>query len=92
MPKTKRDMLRRQAAHAYNNLMLAMQHLGNIHDAFEPVHPEMAQHLLTTILTINVALDCVKAFVRAAWCKEEPDWDSWRNVRDRASPRERVEK
>jgi hypothetical protein len=80
MPKSKRDLLRRQVAHAHNNLMLACEHIAAVGVEFEGVHPELEQGLIIAADLSNQADLVLKAFVMAAWGKDDPSWDSWRNL------------
>jgi len=80
MPKTHRDLLKRQVAHAHNNLVLAIDHIAQVGIEFEGVHPELEEGLVIATSLINQADEVMKAFVMAAWGKEDVAWDSWRNV------------
>ena len=83
MPKTKRDLLKRQIAHAHNNLMLAIDHIAAVGVEFQGVHQELEQGLIIASDLANQADQVLKAFVSAAWGKDDPSWDSWRNVPDK---------
>lgn len=79
MPKTKRDLMKRQLAHAYNNFNLAGGHLQVVIDEFKPVHPELAEGLELCQALILQAMNLLVAFATIAWNNPSPDWDSWRN-------------
>jgi len=78
VPKTKRDDLKRQAAHAMNNLDRATVHLFNVEQTFEGVHPELAEALKAAIVGIDTVKAVVENFVIAAWGKLPDDWQKWR--------------
>lgn len=80
MPKTKRDLLKRQLAHAYNNCDLAGAHLQQIIVAFEPVHPELAEPLVVAQQTLLAIMEVMRKFADVSWGIIDPPWDSWRNV------------
>lgn len=83
MPKTKRDLMKRQVGHVYNNLNLAGGHLQQLIDEFQPVHPELAEVLEAMQGGILVQLEMLNKFVFACWGVIDPPWDSWRNVPER---------
>ena len=80
MPKTHRDLLKRQVAHAHNNLQLGINHISIVGVQFDGVHPELAEGLKIAIELITQADELLKVFVQAAWGKDEINWDSWRNL------------
>ena len=80
MPKTHRDLLKRQIAHAHNNLDLAIDHIAQVAIQFESVHPELEEGLVIASSLINQADEVLKAFVMAAWGREDVEWETWRNV------------
>jgi hypothetical protein len=82
MPKTKRDLLKRQLAHAYANCHRAVNHLSLLHDAFKDVHPELGDSLETAIMSIVLGADIIEKFANEAWAIEPEELVQWRNVRD----------
>ena len=80
MPKTKRDLIRRQVAHAVENIQLAMNHLGQVEEPFRDPHPELAEPLQMVIGSLDLCLDVIKSFCLSAWGRIPEDWETWRNV------------
>ncbi len=83
MPKTKRDLLKRQVAHAWLDLDKAGGHLAQVIAAFIDVHPELAAPLVAVEEGILIQQDVLKAFVKEAWGMENPDWLAWQNEPER---------
>lgn len=83
MPKSHRDLLKRQLAHCYNNLMLAGGHLQQVIDEFKPVHPELSAPLEAIQDGIILQINLLHHFVFDVWGVMDPAWDSWRNVPDK---------
>ncbi len=82
MPKSHRDLLKRQLAHAYHNLDLAGYHISEVTKAFEPVHPEMSALLDQVKAGLLIQLEVLAHFALIAWGNPSPDWDAWRNTPD----------
>jgi hypothetical protein len=80
MPKSKRDLMKRQVAHAHNNLVLAQDHIAVVGVQFQGVHPELEAGLLIAVDLIKQADTVLELFVAGAWGREDPAWDSWRNI------------
>ena len=80
MPKSHKDLLKQQMAHAYYNVDQAAEHVTNVIEEFAPVHPELTEPLLAFLQGIVVLEDVIKVFVRDVWGIENPDWHSWRNA------------
>lgn len=80
MPKDKRDILKRHTAHAMYDITIAMQHIGVVYDTFEPVHPEMAENLMTAIQGCEAIATLLKAFAAEAWGKDVVNWEGWRHM------------
>lgn len=80
MPKSKRDLLRRQVAHAHNNVELSAVHLIQVHDAFKEVHPDLAAPLAMLINNQIEVKSAIERWASDVWGRESIDWDSWRNV------------
>lgn len=80
MAKSKREKLRRQMAHAYRNLSLAIDHLGQVESQFAEHHQDYAESLQMMIGTIDAVRDALKAFWLKAWGKVPTNWERWRNV------------
>ena len=85
MPKTKRDLLKRQIAHAYANCFRCVDHLNLVYEAFKDVHPEMGEALEAAILSVVLASDIIEKFASEAWLIEKEELLIWRNVRDTES-------
>jgi len=82
MVKSKRDLLKRQVAHAHNNVTTAMQHLYNVIVVFEPQHPELADSLKTAVVGLDTVKQVIDAFVVQTWGRLPDGWEKWRNVDD----------
>ena len=82
MPKSQRDLLKRQLAHAYHNLDLAGYHITEVTKAFEPVHPEMVPMLDQVKAGLLIQMQVLSAFALQAWGNPSPDWEAWRNAPD----------
>jgi len=80
MPKTKRDSLKRQIAHAHLNVKLAMQHLANVEAQFHDVHPEMATAMQVCVVGLNEVQNVIEKFWSTSWGPLPTNWDSVRNV------------
>jgi len=80
MAKSKRLLLKRQVAHAYRNICLAMRELGALEPQFAVDHPNYAEHLQVMIVTLDLVRDGIKTFCTNAWGGYPEDWESWRNV------------
>lgn len=80
MPKSHRDLLKRQLAHAYYDLDLAGEHITNVVEEFAPVHPELIEPLTAILAGILIQQDVLKTFVRDVWGIDNPDWHSWQNT------------
>lgn len=80
MPKTKRDLLKRQMAHAHNNCTLALQHILVVKTAFDGQHPELAKVLETAMESIDLAQGLLDRFIVASWGHLPDDWEKWRNT------------
>lgn len=80
MAKSKRLLLKRQIAHAYRNVCLAMRQLGDLERKFAPGHPKHSEHLRVMIVTLDLLRDGIKAFCNDAWNGYPENWESWRNV------------
>lgn len=80
MPKTKRDLLKRQIAHALNNINLAGGHVSQVHDAFKSDHPDLAEGLHIVLVTLANSETVLRAFIKAAWGIDDFNIDANRNV------------
>lgn len=80
MPKTHRDLLKRQIAHAHNNIELAGQHIVPVAEAFQEAHPELFAALFAVVQMLTLANETIEKFVSVAWGNDAPDWEAWRNV------------
>lgn len=84
MPKTKRDLLKRQLAHAHNNCTLAMQHTLTVKTAFDGQHPELGAVLDAALESIDLAQGLLERFIVAAWGHLPDGWEKWRNTDDKS--------
>jgi hypothetical protein len=78
MPKTVRDNLKRQLAHAYHDIELAGAHIYNVEQPFEGPHPDMAESLKAVMGGLVMMLQVLDAFAKEAWGKDTPNWEGWR--------------
>ena len=78
MPKTYRDNLKRQLAHAHHDLELAGSHIYQVEVPFEEQHPDMAESLKAVMEGLVVMLQVLETFANQAWGKEEINWEGWR--------------
>jgi len=78
--KTKRELAKRQIAHAYRNVCLAMRQLGALETQFAKGHKVHAEHLQVMIVTLDLIRDGIKVFCTDAWGGYPENWESWRNV------------
>ena len=83
MPKSKRDLLKRQIAHAHNNITLAIEHLAAVEAPFHDVHPELAEAMQVSIVGLTEVKRVIEQFIVAAWGHMPDDWETWRNVGDK---------
>jgi hypothetical protein len=83
MPKTYRDNLKRQLAHAHYDLEVAGAHIFNVANAFKEVHPELADPLYATLDGLKIILDVLDTFALEAWGKENPNWQGWRGLSEK---------
>ena len=83
MPKTKRDLLKRQMAHAYNNIKRAIGHLSNVETEFHNVHPELAEGLQVAMVALNDFLSLLDHFAAEAWGRDSINWEAHANVPER---------
>lgn len=83
MPKTKRDLIKRQMGHSYNNIKRAMGHLANVEVEFHDVHPELAEPLQVLIVALGDMLGLIDHFASQAWGRDSIDWEAYANVPER---------
>jgi len=77
MPKTKHDMLKRKLAQVYLGLDREMLGLVELHEIFEPDHPELATALLCSIESLDMVQVLLTRFWREAWGTADPRWETW---------------
>ena len=77
MPKTNRDILKREAAQIYLGLERVMETTVNLKRIFDPVHPELAVALEAVLQGCFTCQDIVKRFWAEAWGQDDPRWESW---------------
>jgi len=81
MPKSKRDMLKRQLAHAHNNVVNAQIHLLLVGEQFAEAHPELSEALGVAIIGLQEVRKIIEHFAVISWGKVPEDWSTWRNVK-----------
>jgi hypothetical protein len=67
MPKTKRDNLKRLLAQAYHNADRSLLCIIELHNIFNPVHPDMAEGLEIATQLIIQAQQIMEQFSLSAW-------------------------
>jgi len=80
MPKSKRDLLKRQIAHAYRNVSTAMDHIAQVEEPFAEQHEDFAKYLQVMIVTLDAVRNGLKDFCVKAWGSFPDNWETWRNV------------
>jgi hypothetical protein len=80
MPKTKRDLLRRQIAHAYRNVELATSHIAQVWEQFDQAEKEEVMYLDMIIYDLDIASKLIKEFAIKCWGHWPEDIETWRNV------------
>lgn len=78
MPKTKRDLMKRQLAHAYMNLERSLEHLNIVRETFAEQHTEYAAFLQAMMETVLFAQNNVRLFCIHAWGIAPSDFETWR--------------
>ena len=80
MPKSRRDLLKRQMAHAYRNIGYAMGHLANVQQPFAEQHPHLAEALEVCIVALHDLQGLLDHFASEAWGRDSINWDAVANV------------
>jgi len=80
MPKTKKDLIKRQFAYAMRNLMLAMNHLANLEALFETQHEDLSDILKVSIVGINEVKVLLDHFAYKVWGWENKDYFATANL------------
>jgi hypothetical protein len=83
MPKTTRDVLKRQVGHSYANLERAAEHLVLTRQSFETQHPELTEYLDVIITGTLTVQGLVKDFWVRCWGPFPEDVEKWRNTGER---------
>lgn len=78
MPKTKRDILKRDMAAAINHLVSAQQLVGRVFDQFDQVHPDYAEFLVLIGQSMEVSNRLMRDFWGLAWGKVPEDVNVYR--------------
>jgi len=77
MPKTRRDVLKRRVAQAYNNVDRALANVRDLHDQFDPVHPEYGEFLVVIGQTLTQVHKLLMEFWVHAWGELPDDIETW---------------
>lgn len=80
MPKSKRDLLKRQMAYAHRNIENAMGHLSNVEEPFNEQHPELAEALQVAIVALSDINGLLDNFAKEVWGRDAVNWDSYANL------------
>jgi len=80
VPKTHRDLLKKQLGHAINNIELAQLRCLELKDGFQGPHPDLAELLQATMVGLEVCLDSLRAFSMHAWGIVPPNVERWRET------------
>lgn len=81
MPKTKRNVLKKNTANAISYTLDAVNWLTRLYDEFIPTHPDHAEYLQlmgTLLLQVN---EMLHDFWRKTWGPGEVNWEAWATVR-----------
>ena len=81
MGKTNQERLRRKLAQAYRNAGKVINDLGEVAQAFDKDHPEMAQLLQVVCVSQDMSQEMIEKFCVEAWGRVPDNWESWRNAR-----------
>lgn len=77
MPKTHRDLYRRNLAQSYINIDYAGAYLFELYKLFNPVHPELGALLQGAMEGLTVTQEILTEFAFRSWGKDTPDWQAW---------------
>jgi hypothetical protein len=77
MPKSKHDLLKRQAAQIYFDLEKAMRDTVELKAIFDPVHPELSAALDVVLQASLASQELLTKFWTEAWGQEVIRWESW---------------
>jgi len=81
MAKTKQAAIRRKLAQAVNDCQRATENLLEVASLYEPDHPDMAEALGVTCVSLDMCIEMIGTFSMAAWGRIPEDWEQWRNPR-----------
>lgn len=79
MPKSTRDLLKRQVAQSVHHIEEAQMDLLDLREKFLAAHPAEADLLELIVKSLEVSITFVSDFCMQAWGTCPPDWNSWRN-------------
>ena len=77
MPRSIRDVLKRQAAQALNNQAKAILDINAIYEEFKEVHPKKADVLAGIIISTANQREALLLFVADAWELDEDHIMNW---------------
>ncbi len=80
MPRTHRDLIKRQMGHAYRNITTAMGHLANVEAEFTPQHPEFGEALQVAIVALDSVRTLLNNFAKEAWGREDMNWEAYSDL------------
>ena len=91
MPKTKRDLLKRQTAYAHSAIERATIHLNEVAAPFQDQHPELAEPLYMLIVMLQDGNKLLENWVEQVWGRDNVDWEAWANTPDPLVPKPNTE-
>ena len=74
MPKSTKDVLKRQLGQAGVNLNYSGSYISGLADTFRPVHPELAEILDIAMEGLVNVENLLKVFSDQAWGNPDPEW------------------
>lgn len=77
MPSRKPSLLKKKAAQVVNCIDKAIVYLDDLHDEFEPHHPDYAEYLSAIIVSLLQSREWTLDFWTRAWGTEPDDYKRW---------------
>ena len=78
MPKTKRDLMKRDIAAGVNHIQSAQGLIGRVYNQFDGVHEDYAEFLVLIAQSMEISNRLLLDFWRLAWGKIPDDLDTYR--------------
>jgi hypothetical protein len=77
MPRSHRDLLKRQIARAHYGITRSMGHLASVEAEYHDVHPEDAEALQVAIVGCGEINNLIERFAEEQWGKDIINWAAW---------------